>query len=403
MAKVIDTLANEAWADALCTALNQDPRWTNAARWYSGTFELRHESGSMLVGVADGVASVWPGGGVHGSDVTIEADDEAWSQLLEADFDFLSGGAIGRVVMRGNLVLAMHEMRTIHFTLDVMRRLTGLRPPAFSPDPTDSNAEVAGRYIDVAGIRTHYEEAGAGIPILCIHAAAQDSLMYRHVLNGLSDRFRVIAVDAPGHGKTAVPAGGLFSTITEHAEFNERFMAAIGLEQPVIMGCSMGGNMVLELGARRPTAYRAIISCEGAAHTPTIDDFTIDMLDANGAVLVEPFARSLTGCRTPRDRADEVVWQISRSTPAVMKAELVGCTRFDQRANLHKIQTPTLLIRGAPAVRRFGSAERTARLGLLAPLARRRLPPLQQRARSAGGVSSTFALTAVTKRTAAMA
>src|SRR5208337_4906986 len=96
------------------------------------------------------------------------------------------------------------------------------------------------------GVRTYYEEAGEGHPILCFHAACQDTLMYRHVLDGLSDEFRVISVDAPSHGKTLEPEGGEFTSLTSHAEFNEKLIEALGLAKPVIIGCSMSGNEVLE-------------------------------------------------------------------------------------------------------------------------------------------------------------
>ena len=123
-----------------------------------------------------------------------------------------------------------------------------------SPPPQPSGKEIVGRYVDVMGIRTYYEEAGEGIPIVCIHAACQDTMMYRQTVAGLSDEYRVISIDAPGHGKTLEPADGPFRHITRHAEFNEALMEALGLEHPVIVGCSMGGNQVLELAARRPRA-----------------------------------------------------------------------------------------------------------------------------------------------------
>jgi pimeloyl-ACP methyl ester carboxylesterase len=244
------------------------------------------------------------------------------------------------------VVLAMHHMRLLHATLEAMRGPVGTRTPAFSPDPRYERADVTGHYVEVDGIRTYYEEAGSGIALVCLHAACQDTLMYRHVLDGLSDRFRVITLDAPGHGKTLVPPGGPFTSITQHAAFNERFMEVLELDRPVILGCSMGGNMVLELGARRPSAYRAIVSCEGAAHTPTLDEFTLDMIEANGAVLAGVYARSLTGRRTPPERAEEVVWQLCRATPSMMRADLTGYARFDQREALAAITAPVLLLRG---------------------------------------------------------
>jgi pimeloyl-ACP methyl ester carboxylesterase/putative sterol carrier protein len=340
-------LADPRWPELLRRELDADPAWCSAARWWRGSFELRHDGGGLVVDVADGrVRDIFAAPAPHGSDVVVRAGDAAWARILAGELDLIGGVTLGEVELGGDVVQAMHEMRTLHFTLEAMRRVAGLVPPGPSPDPEPSAPEVVGRYVEVQGLRTYYEETGSGPPLVCIHAACQDTLMYRHVLAGLSDRFRVIALDAPGHGKTLVPEGGPFTDVTRHAEFNEAFMDALGIERPVLVGCSMGGNMVLELGARRPGGYRAIVSCEGAAHTPTIDQFTLEMLDANGAVLAEAFARSLTGPRTPPARAEEVVWQLCRATPAIMKADLAGYTAFDKRSVVGRIQDPVLLLRG---------------------------------------------------------
>ncbi|URM96969.1 alpha/beta hydrolase [Actinomadura madurae] len=218
--------------------------------------------------------------------------------------------------------------------------------PAPSPDPRPSGEPTVGRYITVNGIRTYYEEAGQGPAIVCFHAACQDSLMYRYVLDGLSDQYRVIALDAPGHVKTDMPPDGPFQSLTSHAEFNEAFMEALGLERPAIIGCSMGGNLVLELASRRPDAYAAVVSSCGADYTPTMSGFLLEMLLSNGQQIVETFCESLTGPRTPGDRAREAVWQIRRNVPEVMAGDLIGYAGFDKRDEVGGIAAPVLLLRG---------------------------------------------------------
>src|SRR4029078_9552077 len=72
---------------------------------------------------------------------------------------------------------------------------------------------IIGRYFSVAlggaEHRIFVEEAGRGIPLLCLHTAGADSRQYRHVLNdaGVTDRFRAVAFDLPYHGRSAPPDG----------------------------------------------------------------------------------------------------------------------------------------------------------------------------------------------------
>ncbi len=55
----------------------------------------------------------------------------------------------------------------------------------------------------------YLEEAGQGIPLLCLHTAGADSRQFRHVLNDreVTGRFRVIAFDLPWHGRSNPPDG----------------------------------------------------------------------------------------------------------------------------------------------------------------------------------------------------
>ena len=62
---------------------------------------------------------------------------------------------------------------------------------------------IVGRYCSVScdGLshRVYVEEAGSGVPLLCLHTAGADSRQFRHVLNDseVTRRFRVVAFDFP--------------------------------------------------------------------------------------------------------------------------------------------------------------------------------------------------------------
>ena len=72
---------------------------------------------------------------------------------------------------------------------------------------------IVGRYVEVehAGetCRIFYEEAGAGLPLLCMHTAGTDSRQWRHILNDaqITKHFRVIAFDLPYLGRSTPTEG----------------------------------------------------------------------------------------------------------------------------------------------------------------------------------------------------
>ena len=80
--------------------------------------------------------------------------------------------------------------------------------PRFEPTLNRS-----GRYLnlDLLGRphRLYIEEAGQGIPLLCLHTAGSDGRQYRGLLNDtrITDNYRVIVFDMPWHGKSSPPEG----------------------------------------------------------------------------------------------------------------------------------------------------------------------------------------------------
>jgi pimeloyl-ACP methyl ester carboxylesterase/putative sterol carrier protein len=344
-------LARPDWQRGLLDELNRDEEWQTAAHYFPVKIQVEYEDGSFTVDTRDGKAvSVVEGEHVLGSDLTVAAPNREWQRVLDGETDWFQGMSpgLGEMSLRGNAVGAMRNVKAMWLFLKAMSRVgkPKVAAPGYSPDHQPSGKATTGHYVDVDGLRTYYEEAGEGVPIVCIHAACQDTLMYRLVLDGLSDEFRVISVDAPAHGKTLEPDGGPFRNISNHADFTEKFMDAIGVEKAVIVGCSMGGNEVLELAARRPDYYRAVVSSEGADYTPTVSDFLLEMLLLNGPQILECWSQSLIGNRTPPDRYAEVVWQIRRVTPETAAGDLIGYAGFDRREDMKGIQSPVLLLRG---------------------------------------------------------
>jgi pimeloyl-ACP methyl ester carboxylesterase len=342
---------SEGWRIELAAQIDADDQWRRAAKYFDGRIRFEWDDGAISWEVRGGrVMSVSPPG-PRGDTVIVSGSRTSWDDVIagQADWFRATSPGVGGLTLTGDVVAAMRNANTFWLLFEAMSdapRGSRAKCAPASPPPLPGHADVIGRYIEVEGIRTYYEEAGSGPVVLCLHAAAQDTLMYRHVVDALSDTYRVIAFDAPGHGKSALPDGGPFTETVQQAEFTEALIAALGLEKPALLGCSFAGNEVLLLAARRPAHYSAIIAAEGADYTPRFPEFVLDMFESDGHQLLNGWARSLSGLRTPEDRLREVVWQIKRSTTEVMRADLTAYGTFDERTAMHSITAPVLLIRG---------------------------------------------------------
>jgi pimeloyl-ACP methyl ester carboxylesterase len=85
----------------------------------------------------------------------------------------------------------------------------------------------------------------------------------------LTSRFRVVVFDLPWHGKSLPPAGWwkdeYLLTTDAYASLVKDFCAALELETPIVVGCSMAGSLAIELAHRRPDRWRAVV---GQLHPP---------------------------------------------------------------------------------------------------------------------------------------
>src|SRR5262245_38717247 len=123
-----------------------------------------------------------------------------------------------------------------------------------SKEGTTQFEPIVGRYMHLAiGGRPHrlyVEEAGKGIPLLCLHTAGADGRQYRALFTDrdILERFRVIAFDMPWHGKSSPPAGWHNSeyklTARAYVDTIMTVVSALGLDKPVVVGCSIGGRAV---------------------------------------------------------------------------------------------------------------------------------------------------------------
>jgi pimeloyl-ACP methyl ester carboxylesterase len=91
-------------------------------------------------------------------------------------------------------------------------------------------------------INLHYVEQGQGQPLVLVHGWSQSTRCFTKQLAGLSDRYRVIAVDMRGHGESPKPAHGY--RVARLAQDLHEFLVAHDLENIALGGHSMGASIL---------------------------------------------------------------------------------------------------------------------------------------------------------------
>jgi pimeloyl-ACP methyl ester carboxylesterase len=221
---------------------------------------------------------------------------------------------------------------------------------------------AVGRYlnltIDGERYRLYVEQAGQGIPLLCLHTAGSDGRQYRALLNdaAILAHFRVIAFDLPWHGKSSPPVGWQVGEyrLTARVYVNTimALIDALGLDRPICLGCSIGGRIVLHLALAQARRFRALIGLESAAHAePYYDLDWLHRPDVHGGEICGAMVSGLIAPTAPAADRWETIWHYMQSGPGVFKGDLYFYTEDgDVRDRLGEIDTqacPLYLLTGA--------------------------------------------------------
>ena len=192
---------------------------------------------------------------------------------------------------------------------------------------------ITGRYLRVSldgrPHRLYYEEAGEGIPLLCLHTAGSDGRQYRAVLSDsqILKNYRVVAFDMPWHGKSSPPEGWQredYRLTTE--KYTSMIMTVaheLELARPVVMGCSIGGRIVLNLALKHAGELRALIGLQSAAYVERYYDAGwLDHAEVHGGRAAGGLAYGLMSPLSPDQHRWETVWHYMQGGPGVFSGDL---------------------------------------------------------------------------------
>ncbi len=226
---------------------------------------------------------------------------------------------------------------------------------------------IVGRYInmDFQGRphRIYFEEAGQGIPLICLHTAGADGRQYRAILNdpAITDRFRVVVFDLPWHGKSSPPQGfqdETYELTTDgYVAVTMAVKEALGLDNPVIMGCSIGGRAVLHLALRHGKELRAVIGLQSALYAENKIDGepeglrSIHRPDIHGPEISGALMMGLIAPQSNSHDAWETLWHYMQGGPGVFMGDLNyyftdGDMRNGLAAGIDTAECPVHLLTG---------------------------------------------------------
>ena len=137
--------------------------------------------------------------------------------------------------------------------------------------------EAERRFVDVGGIRTCYYEKGGGPPVVLFHGGnfgstelADNALDWDTIFDRLAARYRVVAIDKIGQGRTDIPKRDEDYTMAAVVRHAAATLDALGLKAAHLVGHSRGGYLTCRLTLERPDLAKTCTIADSNTCAPGI-------------------------------------------------------------------------------------------------------------------------------------
>ena len=200
--------------------------------------------------------------------------------------------------------------------------------------------------INIDGLNIEYITEGEGQDILLLHGWGSSFDVYKGIINTLKSRCRLTALNFPGCGNS--------DTMTEpwcledYCNLVIKFIQQAGLSNPILIGHSHGGRVILKLAAEKMLNPPKIVLLDAAGLIPkkTLKQkFRAKSFKAIKRILTLPVIKNYS--EPLLDKARRYYGSADyNAAPEVLRKTLVSLVNTDLRDIIHNISCPTLLIWG---------------------------------------------------------
>ena len=125
-----------------------------------------------------------------------------------------------------------------------------------------------GKFATINGLKIYYEEFGKGMPVMLLHHYFATASQWKTYIPELAKKYKVIAVDLPGHGRSDYMDTTKVFLHKKATEYIIGLIDFLKLDSIYLMGASSGGVITLYLATLRPDLVKRAIVIGGFIYRP---------------------------------------------------------------------------------------------------------------------------------------
>ena len=196
----------------------------------------------------------------------------------------------------------------------------------------------------------YYEEAGLGEPLLLLHGLGSSTADWPMQMEAFAARYRVIAVDLRGHGRSTKPPGPY--TIPMFANDTVTFLKAVQIPSAHILGISLGGMIAFQLAVSAPEMVKSLVIVNSVPSMVVMGFADRWQLWRRSAIVELMGVRRMGEYLAPRlfpkpeqaELRQEIIQRWAQNDKKAYLASMRSFVGWDVTQQLANIQCPTLVI-----------------------------------------------------------
>ena len=219
---------------------------------------------------------------------------------------------------------------------------------------------IQDRTLDLAGQTYAWKELGEGEPLLLVHGITTWSFIWEGMMPLLAGRFRVLALDLLGCGRSSKPLDVSYA-LKDHAERIPRFLDALGIDRVHYVGHDLGGGIGQILAVRHPGRVLDLALVNSVAYdfwpvqpiiamrTPIVRELAMASLDLGTFRLIIKRALHHKNLLTD-ELLERFRWPLATAEGRKAFLHFAHCLNnrdlMDIETNLRNLSLPVLIVRG---------------------------------------------------------
>jgi pimeloyl-ACP methyl ester carboxylesterase len=212
-------------------------------------------------------------------------------------------------------------------------------------------------FLSIRGAQLYYEDTGGpGEPIVFSHGLLWNSHLYSRQIEALKGRYRCIAYDHRGQGRSTAPPGKGIDLRTFY-EDSVAFIQALGLAPCHFVGLSMGGFVGLRVAARHPELLRSLTLLDTSASSESLWNLSrywlltaathwLGLRSVVDRLMAVYFGKTFLQDPARATERKDLRRQLLQNPRDAWRAMQGVITRRDVTEELSRITTPTLILVG---------------------------------------------------------